>query len=449
MEAGRYKQRPQKSATVFTKGSAKCPACKIAARFTLLQPLPSREGKRKPSPLAGRGSDCCLAIVPRSVRYYIHSISLEGSAMKPLTAVFEDDWSIITKLLPDQWRDKAKELGALQRFRAFPDVDSLLRTLLDHVAQGYSFRNTAMRAKWLGCASVSDVAVWRRLKSAGTWLCWLAEGVMSLFVSPVCWPLLGEGHRLQVAEGTTVQEPGSKGISWRLHYAINLPSLMCTEVLVTRAKVGESFKRFKIGPGEVWMGDRGFGHATGVAHVVIHGGDVIVRVNLTNIPFQDRAGQPFPLLERLQTLSPSQFGDWEVSVPHAGALIPGRICAKKLSEAEQERAVRKCRRKNGKKGKVRAETLEAARYIFIFTTLDRSISAQTVLSCYEARWQIEIVFKRLKSLLQLGHLRKKNTETARAWIHAKLLLTFLIEAIQRAARAFPPSRHIIARRGNW
>jgi hypothetical protein len=368
--------------------------------------------------------------------------------MQTHTAVFEDDWSLITKLLPDQWRNKAKELGALQRLRAFPDVDSLLRTLLDHVAQGYSFRDTAMRSTWFGCASVSDVAVWKRLKAAGEWLRWLAEGVMEMFVSPASWPMLGEGRRLKVADATTIQEPGAKGISWRTHYVINLPSLMCIQVLVTRSKIGESFKRFKVRPGDVWMGDRGYGHAPGVGHVFIHGGDVIVRVNLTNIPFQDERGQRFPLLEHLRTLSPSEFGDWEVRVPYAGAMIPGRICAKKLTEAQQERAVRKCRQKNGKKGKVGADTLEAAKYVFIFTTLNRGISAETVLSGYEARWQIELVFKRLKSLLQLGHLRKKDTETARAWIHGKLLLAFLIEAIQRAARVFSPSPHIFARGAN-
>jgi hypothetical protein len=356
--------------------------------------------------------------------------------MKTFTAVHEDDWSLITKLLPDQWREKAKEMGALQRFRAFPDVDSLLRTLLDHVAQGYSFRDTAMRAKWLGCTSVSDVAIWKRLRASGTWLRWLAEGVMKMFISPTCWTMLGEGRSLRMGDGTTVQEPGSKGISWRLHYSIDFPSLMCTEVLVTGVKIGESFKRFKVSQGDIWMGDRGFGHASGIAHVVIHGGDVIVRVNLTNVRFQDGNGQRFPLLESLGTLSPGQVGDWDVWVPFEGALIPGRICAKMLNNADQEKAIRKCRQRNGKKGNVKPETLEAARYIIIFTTLDRSISAKTVLSCYEARWQIELVFKRLKSLLQLGHLRKKNTETARAWIHAKLLLAFLIEAIQRAARAF-------------
>jgi len=358
--------------------------------------------------------------------------------MDTFNAVFEDEWSILARFFPEGWREMAKELGALQRLRAFPDVDALLRTLLDHVAQESSLRDTAMRATLWGCASVSDVAIWKRLKLAGNWLRWMAEGVMKLWVKATCWEVLGEQLRLRVIDGTTVQEPGSKGITWRLHYSIELPSLMCTEVHLTRVDVGESFKRFKVTPGDVFMGDRGFAHASGIAHLVQSGGHVIVRVNLTNVPFQEEKGVRFPLLDRLRSLSTGEVGDWDVRVPYEGALIPGRICAVRLSAAAQERAVRKTRRKNGKKGTVKLETLEAARYVVVFTTLDRSIAAQTILECYGARWQIELVFKRLKSLLRLGHLRKKDTESARAWIHAKLLMAFLIDAIQRAARDFFP-----------
>ena len=368
--------------------------------------------------------------------------------MKTDAAIYKDDWSVLTALLPDDWRAMAKELGALQRLRAFPDVDSLLRTLLDHVAQGSSLRDTSVRATYWGCAPVSDVAIWKRLKASGSWLRWMAEGVMKRWIQPTPWDVLGPGLRLRVMDGSTVQEPGSKGISWRLHYSIELPSLACTEVHLTRVKVGESFTRFGVTPGDVFMGDRGYAHGRGIAHVVKGGGNVIVRANLTNLRFRDENGDEFPLLDHLRTLEACQVGDWDVWVAHKNELIPGRICACKLSEAAQEKAVRNSKRKNGKKGNVKPETLEAARYVIIFTTLDNSISAETVLECYRARWQVELVFKRLKSLLNLGHLRKKDTESGRAWIQAKLLLAFLIEAAQRAARDFFPWGYPIIKQAN-
>ncbi|OKT29744.1 hypothetical protein ACN57_03025 [Escherichia coli] len=41
--------------------------------------------------------------------------------------------------------------------------------------------------------------------------------------------------------------------------------------------------------------------------------------------------------------------------------------------------------------------------------------------CYRLRWQIELAFKRLKSLLHLDALRAKEPELAKAWIFANLL----------------------------
>ena len=57
---------------------------------------------------------------------------------------------------------------------------------------------------------------------------------------------------------------------------------------------------------------------------------------------------------------------------------------------------------------------------------------------YRGRWQIELVFKRLKSILGLGHLRKVDQQSAVAWIHGKLLVAFLIEALIRHAETFFP-----------
>ena len=87
---------------------------------------------------------------------------------------------------------------------------------------------------------------------------------------------------------------------------------------------------------------------------------------------------------------------------------------------------------------MKPETIEAAGYTFVFTTLDRPFTPTIVLEAYRGRWQIEIAFKRLKSLIELGHLRKTDLEGAKAWIHGKLLVAFLIEALIVAGERFFP-----------
>jgi transposase len=142
----------------------------------------------------------------------------------------------------------------------------------------------------------------------------------------------------------------------------------------------------------------------------------------------------------LRTLRGTKRGDWDVAVEQGERLIRGRICAIKKSRQAAERARRQAYRDNSRKGHtVSPETLEAAEYVFVFTTLDRtSFSAAAVLELYRGRWQIEMVFKRLKSIIGLGHLKKTDLEAAKAWIHGKLLVAFLVEALLTAGEKFSP-----------
>ncbi|MDE0123851.1 MAG: transposase, partial [Bryobacterales bacterium] len=82
----------------------------------------------------------------------------------------------------------------------------------------------------------------------------------------------------------------------------------------------------------------------------------------------------------------------------------------------------------------RPQTLELAKYVILFTTFP----AASVLEWYRTRWQIELVFQRFKSLAQLGHLPQRDDDSARAWLHGKLLVALLVEKLIRHASAISP-----------
>jgi hypothetical protein len=351
----------------------------------------------------------------------------------------EDDWHVLLTFLPIGWQSKAKELGALRRCRKFENVDPLLRVLLIHLADGCSLRETAVRAKLGNIASISDVALLKRLNASGEWFRWMAVGLMERWISREPVSLLGNHLRVRIIDGTTVQEPGSTGSTWRIHYSIGLPSLQCDEVLVTSPEEGETFKRFQVHQGDLFLGDRGFAHRAGIHHVIQGGGEVLVRMNLTNLPLVNEKEVPFPLLAHLRALTKTKLGDWKVWIPWEKALIPGRVCAVKKSKEAAEKARRKLLREYSRKGTtVQPETLETAGYIFVFTTLDWKFGPAKVLEAYRGRWQIELVFKRLKSIIGLGHLRKTDLRGAKAWLHGKLLVAFLMEALILAGERFFP-----------
>jgi hypothetical protein len=48
------------------------------------------------------------------------------------------------------------------------------------------------------------------------------------------------------------------------------------------------------------------------------------------------------------------------------------------------------------------------------------------------------VFKRLKSLLAVGHLPKHDARSARAWLYGKLLVALLTQKLVRLGGSFSP-----------
>ncbi len=123
----------------------------------------------------------------------------------------EDDWDVLQSFLPLGWQERARELGALRRCRKFADAEILLRTLLIHLADGCSLRETAVRAEQGRLVSVSDVALLKRLKGSGEWMRWMAIGLMESWVSKPPTAFLRQNLRIRMIDSSSIQEPGSTG----------------------------------------------------------------------------------------------------------------------------------------------------------------------------------------------------------------------------------------------
>ena len=358
------------------------------------------------------------------------------------TALLDNEWEILAGLLPADWRELAKETGAMRRRSGeLQDPQVLLQVLLMHIATGLSLKQAAARATAQGLATLSDVALLKRLRNAEGWLRELSQRLFeqSRF-SEASIPLLPD-RRLRAIDATTVSEPGSTGTDWRVHYGVSLPQMECDFYEITDAKGGETYRRVPVSSGDVLLGDRGYCHREGVAHVLMQGGDVIVRLNSSSFPLlQADDLSDFSLLSHLRRLKGHQPAEWDVCFVAQKTLWTARLCAvRKTATAAQRDKQRLLRKASRKSRTVLAKTLEAAEYIFVLTTLPQEeLPVEDVLSLYRARWQIELCFKRLKSLLRLGHVPKRNDVSARAFIQGKLLTALLIERLLSQARFFSP-----------
>jgi hypothetical protein len=196
-------------------------------------------------------------------------------------------------------------------------------------------------------------------------------------------------------------------------------------------------------PGDILLGDAGHWQRAGIATVVAAGAEVIVRVNWHNLALTDRTGTPLDLWGLLRGLAPTELGEWEVQTApcaEAPAPVPGRLIALRKSPQAAEAARRKVRRNASKDGKTpSALALEAAEYVLVFTTLTAArLGATEVLELYRFRWQVELAFKRLKSLLHLDALPAQGDALGYTFLAAKLLGALLIEDLSHRWVAFSP-----------
>jgi hypothetical protein len=275
----------------------------------------------------------------------------------------------------------------------------------------------------------------KRLRISEHWLRYLAESMRPpepLFsISQLKIPF-----RLCAVDATVVSEPGSTGSDWRLHYSLELLSLSCLHFALTDQHTGETLRNFPVMKNDLIIGDRAYDKVPGIRHVLKKGGHVMVRLRTAKASLTTDDREKFDLLQRGKDLREEEMASWSVGmVGSTGDPVFGRVCVYRRDAESVEIAQRKVRRMASKKQQPLTENaLESAKYVALFTTTrEEDVSLSSAFQIYRYRWQIELAFKRLKSLTGFGHLPKYDEQSCRAWLYGKLFVGLLAEAMARSA----------------
>jgi len=364
------------------------------------------------------------------------------------TNYLSEDYKVLTKFFPAGWRVKLRELNALKRCRNIKSANILIQILLIHLADGCSLRETVARAKQAKLTSISDVALLKRLRSASQWFNWMSLALLKDIGVEILPPKWLKDYKVKTVDASVITEPGSTGTDWRLHYSMNLYNLSCEDFKITKPSVGESFLNFKIHKGDLIIGDRAYGRLKGINYVRTHHGDFISRY-MNGVFSMEKDQEPFDILKECRTINYGEVKDWFVDAytksdhPLRESI---RLCVIKKSDEEAAKSVKKAQQQFIKKQrKINPETLELHRYVILLTSLPKEISALQVLELYRYRWQVELAFKRLKSIIGLGHLPKTDEESCKAWLHGKMFVALLAQAIVDEGRRFFPWGYPIGR----
>jgi hypothetical protein len=361
------------------------------------------------------------------------------------------DWKTLLSFLPEDYERLAVEHKQVRLQWAnakITSADGLLRLIFVHVGADLPLRQAVTVVAKGGGPDVSAVRLHIKMRTALPYLEALV-GRMTSFAREAA-PERWSGYELVAVDATTVSSPGSDGVDARIHAVIRLHDLGLPHVHITNVSGGETLRRFFWTEGQLVLADRGYSNARGIAWVIDHGADVLVRVNRGSLPLFD-GEQTIDVLTWCRTLAGhrayERSAQVEVRNGRAARQIEGRLIGFRLPDKEAAEARERVLKEHD--GKASDDLLEAASYVVLFTTAPaQRLSAARCVEAYRLRWQIELQFKRWKSLCHFDRLPNYRDDTIRSWLTAKVLLGLLLDRMGSApAELSPPVQLLLPKEG--
>lgn len=338
----------------------------------------------------------------------------------------EDDWPYVRSFLPSDLNESARVCQALRRCRNVPNAEALVRIALAYAVTDLSLKDVAAWAHASGIAEITGPGLFYRIREAEQWLQYLLAAVLDEELSGH----RQQGIRVRAVDATVVNGPRPDGTQWRVHVTLDPATGRFQTVEITDAKGGEGLARDAHGfsAGDLVLGDRAYATATGLHSVLMAKAHLLVRLNPHSIRICD------------SSRTVVSMRDFEPEIPTTGGvefsmMIP--VPPKKQTRSRKVWPLSKAIAWH--KVRIVGARTRDNKVIWLLTTLPISVaSADGVMEFYRIRWQIELLFKRLKSLLGLDALPSREGPTARSWILGRFLAAALAQKVIVPNNAFSP-----------
>ena len=347
-------------------------------------------------------------------------------------------WSALVRRLPSglDIDRSARESRAFIRPRGVGSAEELLRLALIYGATDLSLRSTASWAETTGLASLSDVALLDRLRGASDWLAVITSALMTASREG----LATGGRRVRLVDATNIRGPGRDPAQWRVHADYDLKRGRFIGFELTGGSAAERLSRFVPEAGDIFVGDRIYAQSAAALKGVRDGGaDFLVRRGITSCRLLHSNGSAFDLPATLTRVAYGKTIEMPVRVPLGkdGTEMRARLIVHHMPEEYALKA--RTRAKANASWDAQDKRLTTAEYVLLLTSLPkRSFPADTLLALYRLRWQIELGFKRLKSLVGLDQLAAKDDRLVRTCLCAKLIVALLSEDLLSEVLDSPP-----------
>jgi len=353
----------------------------------------------------------------------------------------------LAKELPEGYEAACYSEKAIRRRRGVDNPNNLMILSLFHLLNGCSLVEISTISSLAKLGKMSDVAFMKRFEGCDNWFKWIISKLLFNGGIEYHKPDWLSNYRVLSTDASDVVEKGRSRRTYRLHFALDLFKMQCAEYNITAEKIGESLKNFKLQSNDLVVADRIYSTFVGMKHCIDNGANFVMRLRSKSFNMYDAQDQKIDLLTHLQSLRDGENIDLTVFVKMTGTeSTPVRICARKKDKDAIEKSQRKLERKKSRKQEsISEDTVTFNNYIVLVTMLPREILAEQILELYRWRWQVELYFKRLKSILDFGELPKKRPKSVFAWINGKIMIALLIEKLI-GKKSFPSEHKCEAKR---
>ena len=351
----------------------------------------------------------------------------------------------LVKYLPDDWQTKAKALKVMERESgAIRTAESLLRLNMLYVTNGGSFQMAATGMALTEGIKLSKTAAHKRIRKSGPWLRYMAEELCKNEGQAIAKPSFLCEREVILVDASDESVKGSKKSDYRLHFAFDLFNFKAKSIELTSVKEGEKLGRYEFCKHEIVVADRIYCSMSGIEHIRSQESGFVLRFKSKAFNLYDETGERLEILSLIRRLKALESTEIRCFYRLAsGEMRPLRLVAMKKTAKAIDETNRKMKRKVSRKQEkpVQPGTVELNEYVVLATNLD--YTNEQILELYRARWQIEQVFFRLKSLFGYGDTPSKCDDTVQAWFYGKLLLAALCECILKRVSFSPELEPII------
>jgi hypothetical protein len=341
------------------------------------------------------------------------------------------DWRWIRQLFPRNLDALAKKTDAVTFFRELRSGEILLRLLLLWSLGSMGLRSVGAWAARAGWGTLTEGALRYRFRRCEAFVFELIAHALSKWLRVE----RAGGLALRIIDATMVAVPGPSGRSFRLHATYDPALGVMTGLELTDDSQGESTSRAPLGVRDVLIADRGYGRAEELVALSFRVVFWLIRVYLPSVPLWNTRG------DRLDRAC-AQAGraiERAVEIRFGGRRVRARLIIAPLPSEAAERARDQVRKRANKKGKKVDEQAELmAGFVTLLTTIDAETASTTsVLNWYRVRWQIELYFKRCKSLLRLHPVLSADDDLQRVRLLVAMLVAVIVDQMNEPAARAP------------